>query len=126
MSFDEKCLARVKSRLGMREHYKFGYLREYKQRKRRDSFNPQYWTVQSNPVSEYFEKVKEVETNEERREELKRINRIRVARHRNKVKKMLQEPIIIEQNFVKGPYELLREKNIQEFEKLKKDSGLFD
>ena len=39
---------------------------------------------------------------------------------------MLQEPITIGEYGEKGPYELLRERNIQEFEKLKRDSGLFD
>ena len=126
MTKNGKMLARLHARVGMREHRKFGFLREYKQRKKRDSFDPECWTKEPNPVSEYFKKVKEVETPEERKEELKRMNRIRVERHRMKVKKMLQEPIIMKTNCEKGPYELLREKNIKEFEELKKNSGLFD
>ena len=39
---------------------------------------------------------------------------------------MLQEPVIIENYGEKGEYELLREKNIQEFERLKEESGLFN
>ena len=43
-----------------------------------------------------------------------------------KIKKMLQDPVVIEEYGEKGAYELLRERNIQELESLKKDSGLFD
>ena len=120
MTKDGKMLARIYAREGMREHRRFDFLREYKQRRNR------LWKREPHPVSEYFEKVKEVETEEERKTELKRKNRIRVERHRMKVKRMLQEPILIEAFQEKGAYELLREKNIQEFEKMKKDSGLFD
>ena len=120
MTKDGKMLARIYAREGMREHRRFGFLREYKQRRNRS------WKREPHPVSEYFEKVKEVETEEERKAELKRKNRIRVERHRMKVKRMLQEPILIEAFQEKGAYELLREKNIQEFEKRKKESGLFD
>ena len=120
MTKDGKMLARIYAREGMREHRRFGFLREYKQRRNRS------WKREPHPVSEYFEKVKEVETEEERKAELKRKNRIRVERHRMKVKRMLQEPILIETFQEKGAYELLRERNIKEFEKKKKDSGLFD
>ena len=116
---------KILARQGMREHRKYGFLREYKQRKRRDLFNPSLWTMEPHPISEYFAKVKEVETQEERKEELRRMNRIRVERHRLKVKRMVQEPVFIENNGEKGAYELLREKNIKEFEILKKKSGLF-
>ena len=51
---------------------------------------------------------------------------MRVERHRERVKKLLQEPVIIEDYGAKGEYELLRERNIKEFEKLKNESGLFD
>ena len=54
------------------------------------------------------------------------MNRNRVKKHRLKVKKLLQEPVIIKDYGPKGDYELLREKNIRELEKLKKDSGMFD
>ena len=121
-----KMLSRIQAREGMREHRRFGFLREYKQRRRRVDFDILKWKEGENPVNEYFEKVKEVETAEERNEELRRMNQIRVQRHRMKVKRMLQEPIIIETYGEKGPYELLREKNMQEFENMKKDSGLFD
>ena len=60
-------------------------------------------------------------------ENLKQLNnRLRVKRHRLKIKKLLQEPVFIEENGIKSDYELLREKNIEELERLKKDSGLFD
>ena len=62
----------------------------------------------------------------DKKEKLKKMNRIRVQRHRRKVKKMLEEPIILEEFSEKGPYELLREKNIRELDMLKKESGLFD
>ena len=81
--------------------------------------------MEPHAISEYFAKVKEVETKQERNEELRRMNRIRVERHRMKVKRILQEPVIIENYGEKGDYELLRDKNIQELERLKKESGLF-
>ena len=121
-----KKLARIHAKEGMREYRRFGYLREYKQRKRRDTFNPESWEMEPHAISEYFKKVKEVETDKERKENLKRMNRMRVERHREKIKKMLQEPVIIKDYGVKGEYELLREQNIAEFEKLKEASGLFD
>ena len=75
---------------------------------------------------EYCQKIKENSKENNKKEKLKSMNRIRVQRYRRKVKKMLQEPLILDDNSHKGPYELLREKNIREFEKLKKESGLFD
>ena len=81
--------------------------------------------MEPHAISIYFGKVKEVETKEGRKEELRRMNRIRVERRRKKVKRMLQEPIIIENYGEKGAYELLWDKNIEEVEKLKKESGLF-
>ena len=126
MTVTGKKLARIRAAEGMREHRKFGYLREYKQRKRRDHHNPELWEMEPDPISEYFRKLKESETYLERQEELKRMNRMRVERHRKKIKKKLLEPITLERYGEKGEYELLREKNIQEFERLKKESGLFD
>ena len=120
-----KILARIIAKQGMSEHRRYGFLREYKQRKTRDRFDPHLWEMEPNPISVYFGKVKEVETKAERKEELRRMNRIRVERHRLKVKKMLQEPVFIEDYGEKGAYELLREKNIKEFEILKEKSGLF-
>lgn len=116
---------RIQARQWMREWRNHGFLREYKQRKRRNSLDPRIWSMESHAISEYFDKVKEVETKQERNEELRRMNRIRVERHRMKVKRILQEPVIIENYGEKGEYELLRDKNIQEFERLKKESGLF-
>ena len=126
MTIPGKKLARIRAAEGMREHRRFGYLREYKQRKIRAHYNPESWEMEPHPISEYFRKLKEKETDQERKEELKRMNRIRVERHRAKLKKKLLEPIIIEDHSEKGEYELLRDKNIQEFERLKKESGLFD
>ena len=54
------------------------------------------------------------------------MNRVRVKRHRLKVKKKLEEPVIIDSYGKKGEYELIRERNIRELEKLKQKSGLFD
>ena len=42
------------------------------------------------------------------------------------VKKLLQDPVFIDDYGPKGDYELLREKNIRELERLKKESGLFN
>ena len=126
MSTASKKLARIHAKEGMREHRRYGYLREYKQRKRRSPYNPWTWEKEPHAISEYFKKVKEVETYQERKEYLKKMNRMRVERHRKKVKKMLQEPVIIKDYGEKGEYELLRERNIEEFERLKNKSGLFD
>ena len=75
-------------------------------------------------LREYRKKQKSEEI--ERKENLKRMNRVRVQRHRLKVKKMLEEPVIIDSNGTKGEYEMIRERNIRELEKLKQESGLFD
>ena len=126
MTVTAEKLARIQAKNGMREHRNFGYLKEYKQRRRHNLFNPQKWEKEPHALSEYFRMVRETETTSEREEKLKKMNQIRVRRHREKIKKMLKEPIILEDYGEKGEYELLREKNIQEFEKLKKESGLFD
>ena len=126
MSTASKKLARIHAKEGMSEHRRYGYLREYKQRKRRAPYNPWTWEKEPHAISEYFKKVKEIETDQERKEYLKKINRMRVEKHRKKVKKMLQEPVIIESYGEKGEYEQLRERNIKELERLKKESGLFD
>ena len=120
-----RVLARIHAKNGMREHRNFGYLREYKQRKRRAFYDPNAWGKKPNPISEYFKKVKVVETTLEKKEKMKKMNQIRVERHRKKIKKLLNESVIVENYGEKGEYELLREKNIQEFERLKKESGLF-
>ena len=75
-------------------------------------------------LREYRKKQESEET--ERKENLKRMNRVRVQRHRLKVKKKLEEPVIIDSYGKKGEYELIRERNIRELEKLKQKSGLFD
>ena len=126
MTLAGKELARICAKLGLREHRRFGYLREYKQRKRRSSFDPDSWKKEPHALSNYFKMLKESETDMERKEELKRMNRIRVEKHRMKMRKILLEPVIIKDYGEKSEYELLREKNIKEFERLKKDSGLFD
>ena len=126
LKVEGKMLARLHAKEGMREHRKFGYIREYKQRKRRESFDPESWEKDPHAISEYFEKVKQQETEKERKEEKKRQNRIRVEKHRMKIKKMLQDPVQIENYGEKSEYELFREKNILERERLMKESGLFD
>ena len=126
LKVEGKMLARLHAKEGMREHRKFGYIREYKQRKRRESFDPESWEKDPHAISEYFEKVKQQETEKERQNEKKRQNRIRVEKHRMKIKKMLQDPVQIENYGEKSEYELFREKNILERERLMKESGLFD
>ena len=53
------------------------------------------------------------------------MNRNRVNKYRLKKKRLLEEPVIIEDYGEKGAYELLRESNIRELERLKQESGLF-
>ena len=120
-----RALVRIHAKNGMREHRNFGYLREYKQRKRRAWYDPNTWEKEPNPISEYFEMSREVETSLEKKEKLKKMNQKRVERHRKKIKKLLNEPVIVDDYGEKGEYELLRERNIQEFERLKDESGLF-
>ena len=95
-----KILAAIEAKEGMREYRKFGFLREYKQRKRRDLDNPHSWQYVYSAVSEYFKtrKVKQTKehTMEQKKYRLKQLNKLRVLRHRRKVKKMLLEPLIIE------------------------------
>ena len=144
MTIQCKKLAVMKAKVGMRACSKFGYLREYKKRKRRDETDPYRYGdagVSRNGYSIltlYLSRrrkqklitrsyrVSEEAAEIQRKEKLKRMNRIRVNRHRQKMKKLLEEPVIIEENGEKCEYEKLREKNIQEFERLKKQSGLFD
>ena len=134
-----KKLARRKARKGMRVCRKFGYLKTYKQRKSRceyDAYRIREHGTDKNGFTWFFkermqkylrEYRKKQESEEtERKENLKRMNRVRVQRHRLKVKKMLEEPVIIDSYGKKGEYEMIRERNIREFEKLKKESGLFD
>ena len=134
-----KKLARRKARKGMRVCRKFGYLQKYKQRKSRceyDAFKIREHGTDKNGFTWFFkermqkylrEYRKKQESEEtERKENLKRMNRVRVQRHRLKVKKKLEEPVIIDSYGKKGEYELIRERNIRELEKLKQKSGLFD
>ena len=134
-----KKLARRKARKGMRVCRKFGFLKKYKQRKSRceyDAYKIREHGTDKNGFTWFFkermqkylrEYRKKQESEEiERKENLKRMNRVRVQRHRLKVKKMLEEPVIIDSNGTKGEYEMIRERNIRELEKLKQESGLFD
>ena len=134
-----KKLARRKARKGMRVCRKFGYLQKYKQRRSRceyDAFKIREHGTDKNGFTWFFkermqkylrEYRKKQESEEtERKENLKRMNRVRVQRHRLKVKKKLEEPVIIDSYGKKGEYELIRERNIRELEKLKQKSGLFD
>ena len=123
-----RTLARIHAKEGMREWRKFGYLREYKQRKRRHFLEPECLlkNLHATFASPYFEKVKQNETEQERREEKKRKNRMRVEKYRKKIKKMLQDPVKIENYGEKSEYELFRDRNILERERLMKESGLFD
>ena len=134
-----KKLARRKARKGMRVCRKFGYLKKYKQRKSRceyDAYKIREHGTDKNGFTWFFKKrmqkylreyrKKQKSEEIERKENLKRMNRVRVQRHRLKVKKMLEEPVIIDSNGTKGEYEMIRERNIRELEKLKQESGLFD
>ena len=126
LRLEGKMLARLQAKEGMREHREHGFIREYKQRKRRKSYDPESWELEPNAISEYFRKKKQEETEQDRKEEKKRKNRIRVERHRLRIKKLLQYPITIENYGEKSEYELVRESNILERETLMKMSGLFD
>ena len=134
-----KKLARRKARKGMRVCRKFGFLKKYKQRKSRceyDAYKIREHGTDKNGFTWFFKKrmqkylreyrKKQKSEEIERKENLKRMNRVRVQRHRLKVKKMLEEPVIIDSNGTKGEYEMIRERNIRELEKLKQESGLFD
>ena len=59
-----KILAAIEAKEGMRENRKFGFLREYKQRKRRDLDNPHSWQYVYSAVSEYFKTRKVKQTKE--------------------------------------------------------------
>ena len=136
-----RTLARRKARRGMRVSRKLGYLEKYKQRKSRceeDAFECRWnWdTVDKNGYTWTFKermekylrmyRKKHGVAELEKKENLKRMNRVRVQRHRLKVKKMLEEPVLIDTYGAMGEYELIRERNIRELERLKKESGLFD
>ena len=144
MTTNCKKLARMKAKEGMRVCSKFGYLREYKQRKRRHENDPYRYGdagVSRNGysiltlylsrrrkqklITRLYRDTKEA-SEKQTKENLKRMNRIRVNRHRQKVKKLLEEPVIIEEKGEKCEYEKLCEKNIKELDRLKKESGLFD
>ena len=134
----EQILSRMKAKNGMRLSRKFGYLGEYKQRKARCSYDAfkycRYRAHKNGYAKNYpYDRKKKMERKGERRlfrkkqESLKQLNnRLRVKRHRLKIKKLLQEPVVIEEDGKMSDYELLREQNIKEFDKLKKESGLFD
>ena len=138
LTSQDETLSRMKAKHGMRLCRKFGYLGEYKQRKARASYDAfRYCEYRagkdgfSGKVA--YERMQRMRRRGEQRlfrnkdENLRQLNnRLRVKRHRLKIKKLLQEPVIIEENGIKSDYELLREKNIEELERLKKDSGLFD
>lgn len=151
MTLEGTLLAGIKAKEGMRVCRRFGYLRKYKQRKLRHDYlqyssigvnkngyssRSWYYLWKQNRVirrerekqeqSKHISKTEYLNKNLERKDDLKRMNRNRVKKHRLKVKKLLQEPVIIKDYGPKGDYELLREKNIREFEKLKKESGMFD
>ena len=134
-----KKLARRKARKGMKVCRKFGFLKKYKQRKSRceyDAYKIREHGTDKNGFTWFFKdrmqkylreyRKKQKSEEIERKENLKRMNRVRVQRHRLKVKKMLEEPVIIDSNGTKGEYEMIRERNIRELEKLKQESGLFD
>ena len=140
MSDQSKRLALIKAKEGMRVASKLGYLKKYKQRKIRDMINPfRYGDAGVNRKGfsirttylcrrrKQKNKRKDREVEELKKiERLKEMNRARVKKHRLKMKRLLEEPVIIKECSNKGDYELLREANIREFERLKQESGLFD
>ena len=142
LPIEKKMLALKKAKEGMRIHRKFGLLKKYKQRKIRAADDPFRYDDGDcvsrdgyslcTPYLDRRRKLKYVKQKEraveeqKRKETLKRMNRVRVQRHRLKIKKLMEEPVIIKECSEKGAYELLREANIREFERLKQESGLFD
>ena len=140
MSDQSKRLALIKAKEGMRVASKLGYLKKYKQRKIRDMIDPfRYGDAGVNRKGfsirttylcrrrKQKNKRKDREVEELKKiERLKEMNRTRVKKHRLKMKRLLEEPVIIKECSNKGDYELLREANIREFERLKQESGLFD
>ena len=144
MTKQSKKLAQIKAKEQMRVCRKVGYLREYKQRKRRHDTDPYRYgdagvsragysilslylsrRRKQNLIARMYRDSKE-KAETLRKEKLKSMNRIRVNRHRQKIKKLLEEPVIIEEKGEKSEYEKIREKNIKELERLKKESGFFD
>ena len=150
LSDKNKMLEKIAAKKGMRvcRSRKFGYLRKYKQRKIRDQYDPFRYHhndvcvgkdgFSTHPLwEERKERMKQrgirrldrdsKEVAEQKsKERLKKMNRDRVKKYRLKMKKLLEEPVILEEKGEKGAYELLREKNIKQFEKLKQESGLFN
>ena len=96
----EQILSRMKAKNGMRLSRKFGYLGEYKQRKARCSYDAfkycRYRAHKNGYAKNYpYDRKKKMERKGERRlfrkkqESLKQLNnRLRVKRHRLKIKKM--------------------------------------
>lgn len=131
-----KYLARKQAREGMRFCRKFGYLQRYKQRKCRDDRDPtefRWFAVDKHGFStwnSYYQRRQKsgrfLRTFRKSNDRKREMNRKRVQKHRQKVKKMLEEPVIIQDYGKKSDYELLRDKNIEELKRLKKESGLFD
>ena len=80
---------------------------------------------------EYYESCLEWDLKEKRMENAAKLkvrrekNTESVKRHREKVKAKLQVPVEIP-DYEKSEYELIRQKNIEEIEKMKKTIGLFD
>ena len=63
--------------------------------------------------------------NAEKLKERREKNAERVRRHREKVKAKLEVPVKMP-DYELSEYELMRQKNIEEIEKMKKEIGLFD
>ena len=80
---------------------------------------------------EYYESCLEWDLKEKREENAAKLKERRekntesVKRHREKVKAKLQVPVEIP-DYEKSEYELIRQRNIEEIEKMKKAIGLFD
>ena len=80
---------------------------------------------------EYIETFMEWEMKERKKENAEKLKERRkknaesVKRHREKVKAKLQVPVKMPA-YEKSEYELIREKNIEEIEMMKKAIGLFD
>ena len=62
-------------------------------------------------------------------EQLKQLRNERLKKRRLKIREQLNEPIVLEEEFEKGWYELMRDRNIEERERMMKEAeerGDFD
>lgn len=92
--------------------------------------DPNFWQADLNPtLTEEDEENLQKQREEWLKHDIEQMKKEKAEYQRNyqkKKKAALQEPILIPEAGSKSEYELLQERNIREFESLKKASGLFD